>query len=709
MRYTKTAAKLLAAVLALALLAGCGAAAPADAPATGTTVKVSTVDEFLAAIAPDTTIELAEGDYALYTASNYGGRSGSDYYAWARAYDGPMLEIRGVENLVITGAGADKVTLTAEPRYANVLSFVSCRNVTISQLTAGHTRDAGVCSGGVLRFEDCRDCAVRGCGLFGCGTLGVEGVDCSALAVEDTDVYECSYGAFFFTGCRDTRIVGGEVRDCGRRLSGPAMCLLSLQSCDGVTVSALKVHDNVSMRLLESLYSRGVCFVSNEVRGNDLGYMFFFDTFSPTVDGCAFENNGAPRWYAEGSRVLAADAGGSMLDDEALEAMTLREIDPASVAAAAAPTPGMEVSPGAELTVTTVDEFLEAIGPERTIVLDGASFDLSAASGYGAVNGQYYYWESTYDGPGLVIDGVSGLTIRAAADDPKATTIAAAPRYANVLTFRSCDKISLVGFTAGHTQAPGECSGGVLYFDNSHDLTVDGCRLYGCGTSGVDAFSCTGLRVLRTEIYDCSQCASYLTLTDGIELSDCDIHDVPSPALLISECGDITWNGAPVTNGWYDVAGGSLVGVGEGSYNVTDTDTLAAMTPSELDGFLAPDGEAELFPWPEGGRELLFALKVQKLIADGDWEGLADNAAFPLLISLPQGNLRVDSREDLLASDLGSLLSKDYRARVGAASLEGGMSQTAIGNGFADNAVLFRHAESEYGEDTIRVCALIVR
>ena len=449
MRYTKTAAKLLAAVLALALLAGCGAAPAADAPATGTTVKVSTVDEFLAAIAPDTTIELAEGDYALYTASNYGGRSGSDYYAWARAYDGPMLEIRGVENLVITGAGADKVTLTAEPRYANVLSFVSCRNVTVSQLTAGHTREEGVCSGGVLHFEDCRDCAVRGCGLFGCGTLGVEGVDCTALAVEDTDVYECSYGAFFFTGCRDTRIVGGEVRDCGRRLSGPAMCLLSLQSCDGVTVSALKVHDNVSMRLLESLYSRGVCFVSNEVRGNDLGYMFFFDTFSPTVDGCAFENNGAPRWYAEGSHVLAADAEGRLLDDRALEAMTLREIDPASVASAAAPLPGKEVAPGAELTVTTVDEFLEAIGPERTVVLDGELFDLSAASGYGAVNGQYYYWESTYDGPALVIDGISRLTIRSASDDAKATTLAAAPRYANVLTFRGCEEISLVGFTAG--------------------------------------------------------------------------------------------------------------------------------------------------------------------------------------------------------------------------------------------------------------------
>ena len=301
------------------------------------------------------------------------------------------------------------------------------------------------------------------------------------------------------------------------------------------------------------------------------------------------------------------------------------------------------------------------------------------------------------------------MTIKAAADDPKATTIAAAPRYANVLTFRSCEEISLVGFTAGHTQAPGECSGGVLYFDNSRGLTVDGCRLYGCGTSGVDAFSCTGLRVLRTEIFDCSQCASYLTLTDGIELTNCDIHDVPSPALMISECSDITWNGASATNGWYDVAGDSLVGVGEGAYTVADTDTLAAMTPSELDGFLAPDGEAELFPWPEGGRELLFALKVQKLISDGDWEGLADNVSFPLLISLPQGNLRVDSREDLLASDLGSLLSKDYRARVGAAALDGGMSQTPIGSGFADNAVLFCHTESDYGEDMLRVGALIVR
>ena len=49
-----------------------------ETPDTRDGVRVSTVDELLAAIAPDTTILLAPGEYDLSTASDYAKDSGKE-------------------------------------------------------------------------------------------------------------------------------------------------------------------------------------------------------------------------------------------------------------------------------------------------------------------------------------------------------------------------------------------------------------------------------------------------------------------------------------------------------------------------------------------------------------------------------------------------------------------------------------------------------
>ncbi|MCI7574709.1 MAG: hypothetical protein MSS94_08270, partial [Clostridiales bacterium] len=56
------------------------------------TVQVSTVDEFLAAIAPNTEIVLAPGEYNLTQAAGYG-RTGGKYYHWESTFDGCELVI----------------------------------------------------------------------------------------------------------------------------------------------------------------------------------------------------------------------------------------------------------------------------------------------------------------------------------------------------------------------------------------------------------------------------------------------------------------------------------------------------------------------------------------------------------------------------------------------------------------------------------------
>lgn len=204
--------------------------------------------------------------------------------------------------------------------------------------------------------------------------------------------------------------------------------------------------------------------------------------------------------------------------------------------------------------VSTVDDFLAAIAPDATIELAPGTYDLSAASDYGtAMSGKNYTWEECYDGFQLVIKNINGLTIKTASDDPKATVICAIPRYANVVYMRSCGNVTFSGFTAGHTEEPGSCSGGVFAFQNCHGVNIDKCRMYGCGILGIECSQCSSVKTTGSEIYDCSYGGASFFETDVIEFTDCDIHDIDGAAIWFTECSEITWNGTAVENGFYNL------------------------------------------------------------------------------------------------------------------------------------------------------------
>lgn len=198
-----------------------------------------------------------------------------------------------------------------------------------------------------------------------------------------------------------------------------------------------------------------------------------------------------------------------------------------------------------QVTVTTADEFLAAIGSDTEIIVEAERIDLSTAAGYGSASTEYYRWDDPFDGPELVITGVSNLTIRGAGEDRTATVISAVPRYADVLTFENCSNIHVKGITAGHTEEPGYCLGGVLFFQNSQNILVENCGLFGCGTVGVNAYSSKDIQIVNNEIYECS--------VGGVEFTNCDMvnvdgntfRDIDGPAFRIYDCGTITCNGEP--------------------------------------------------------------------------------------------------------------------------------------------------------------------
>lgn len=687
MHYKRSGTRVLAAVLTVVLLLSFGAVAGASPVNADNVVRVSNVDEFLNAIAPDRVIELAPGTYDLSTAASYRNSSTNPFIAWNEVYDdGAELEIRGVQNLTIRGAGMGSTTLAAVPRYANVIKFSSCQDVTVEALTAGHTTEPGWCMGGVLRFEGCDRAAVNTCGLYGCGILGVWAKGCNDLTIKDCDIYECSYGAVDVDRCRNVRVEGCDIHDHGTREGqGAALHLFTAAYGEGFTVYNNRIHDNRAQGLLRLDYCKGALFLSNDVTGNIFDSpVFNFSEYGATVDGCRFEGN-IHAWYQ--GDVYAGDIDGNLLEGAMLGEMMLRDIDPDTASPLASAADPTDVPKGGSVTVSSVDDFLAAIGPDRTIILDGAMFDLSEATNYGGLGTAYYYWQENPDGPGLVIHDVNGLSVQAQNSASGATTLAAIPRFADVLSFENCSNLSLFGFTAGHTKEPGVCSGGVLNFQNCNGVRIEKMRLYGCGILGIQTSQCSSFDILRTEIYECSQGGGIFFQTDGINFSDCSIYDVPSPALVFRESGDKTWNGEPI-NGL------------KGEYDVGTDGALIACSVEE--------NREDVLVIPADSPEYSFLSEIQKAIAQGDWETLADNTAFPLTIIIPSEKhdtnyVHIPDKETFLSRELDQIMNVPYRRYVENARLETA-SPTIWGYAALDSSLCF----ATYPDDAPRVTALII-
>ena len=529
----------------------------APSPAGIKMVEVATVDELVAAVEPNATLELLPGTYVLSAAATYGRDTGNPCCRWVpTAENGYELQITGADGLTLRGAGMDETTLLARDQYATVLTVADSKNVTVASLTAGHSPMPGVCSGGVLHFASCNDVNVEGCGLFGCGTIGVRTTNCTNASVAHSRIYECSEMAVYADNCWNVQVQDCEIDHNGRQSEDGLLSLFQAYEGDGFHVSGCHVHDNSAAILLECEYIRNVSFLSNRVDYNTLQSAFMIYGTPATVDGCAFHGNAMAGWYGESyygetsSAVL--DAAGRELTESDLDAMGLRDIDPNEVTTVPLREP-TQVPPGGEITVTSADEFLAAIGPDRTILVEGDGFSLADAADYGGVGGRYYRWEMCYDGPQLVIMGANGLAIRGSRADGT-VTLTAVPRYANVLGFNFCEKVTVSNLTLGHTEGPSDCSGDVLDFESCTEVALDHCRLYGCGTLGVNAWYCEDLHLTDCEIYDCSLGGVVLGGVREAIFENCRIHDVPSPALSLYGCDRVLWNNGDVPGEHYDVS-----------------------------------------------------------------------------------------------------------------------------------------------------------
>lgn len=194
--------------------------------AEGAPVLVSDVDSFLAAIAPSAEIQLEKGSYCLADAQTYGKNGVSDYYRWFETFDGYELIITGADGLSISGKDEQSTFITAKSRYANVLYFDHCNDLTLSGFTAGHEPIAGECRGGVLSFDYSENVSLDSCSLFGCGIMGITCYDCAGFDIRNTEIYQCSYGGASFYSTDDVSFSGCSIHD----VNGPMVTIVDSEN-----------------------------------------------------------------------------------------------------------------------------------------------------------------------------------------------------------------------------------------------------------------------------------------------------------------------------------------------------------------------------------------------------------------------------------------------------------------------------------------------
>jgi len=509
----------LAGVIAILFVAVCLVTSPTEEPEAADAVpetteealppreviNVSTVDELLAAIGPHREILLEAGTYNLSEAATYG--SSGEYYRWGQVSDGYELVLDGVENMAIRGSGMHVTLIETDPRFADVIALENCHDVEIEGITFGHTRLRGECGGGVISLRQSSDIDLHQLGLYGCGMVGLETETAAHVTLTDSDIYDCSNSAVNLNASQDITISGCRIYRIGDEQYGGWTYVNAWGSLD-VVIENNELTDSELNCLLAS-YDSQVTLKNNRISGNRFTDGVLTMQCNPettrdvVLDNNKFTDNSIRRWYEFVlDDYIAKDGKGKALTEEALTKIYGVSQDEQT----------KPQQPQLQIHVSTVDEFIAAIGPDKEIILDGELYDFSTATGYGYAKGDYYYWEDVFDGPGLVIQNVSNMTIRSNDGDVTKHTLAAIPRYADVLAFRGCSNITVSGFTAGHTREPGSCAGGVLEFRDSDFITVENCGLFGCGILGVQTESCSNVTVRDCEIYECS--------TGGIEMRD---------------------------------------------------------------------------------------------------------------------------------------------------------------------------------------------
>ena len=176
-----------------------------------------------------------------------------------------------------------------------------------------------------------------------------------------------------------------------------------------------------------------------------------------------------------------------------------------------------EDPPLQELTVNTSEEFIQAIGDDRKIVLKSGEYNLSKLK----KGNKHVSIESFNNSPNIRIAGVKNLHIQAEGD----VHIYIENEFHPVLSFENCYNISLSGARLGHQIEKGVCEGSVIYLENNVYCNIKNCDLYGSGTYGVESKFNSRVILEDCNIRECTYGILFLQNTYDAGFYQCDFFE----------------------------------------------------------------------------------------------------------------------------------------------------------------------------------------
>ena len=125
---------------------------------------------------------------------------------------------------------------------------------------------------------------------------------------------------------------------------------------------------------------------------------------------------------------------------------------------------------------------------------------------------------SVTDGRQLVLNNMKHLAIRGR----KGAMLYAEPRYSFVLSLSFCDDIVIDNLILGHS-FEGYCDGGVINVENSENVIINRCDLFGCGTYGLCTRRAEYVTLMNSFIRHCTYGITDLNDSKHLSFYNCDI------------------------------------------------------------------------------------------------------------------------------------------------------------------------------------------
>lgn len=175
------------------------------------------------------------------------------------------------------------------------------------------------------------------------------------------------------------------------------------------------------------------------------------------------------------------------------------------------------------IAVDNVDDFLKALGSNKTITLSPGTYNLRNASDYGQDTASaYYMWQKLWDDEyQLVLTGLEDTQIIG-----DSAEIVTEPRSAAVISLQNCTRLMMEHLTLGHTVMAEACEGPVLDVQNCTTVSLFALDLYGCGMLGVNAVGCEGLKLAGSDIHDCSGGGIHYYQCRNSTIEDCTFRNI---------------------------------------------------------------------------------------------------------------------------------------------------------------------------------------